>query len=164
MYLNFRYGTLETLSDDPEELIALVDVAFKIYSHKWNKLYDTTQLEYNPIWNYDGSTETTEVRGARHEVDTVGGSRVVSDDRTAPFDSGTVRAVGQNETNIDEHEDEHTKDTYTDVITEVRGGNQGTTTTQQMIKEEREISDFNMFDIIMFDIINMITYPYFGEV
>lgn len=164
MYLKFKYGSLLTVSDDLDEILSLVDVAFKIYNTKWSKLYETTQLEYNPIWNYDGSTTTIEERGQRHRTDTVGGSRAVSDERTAPFESSSVRNVNQTETNVDEHEDEHIEDAYTDTITETRGGNQGTTTTQQMIKEEREIADFNIFNVIMTDIIDVITDPIFGEV
>lgn len=157
-YLKYKYGTLETISEDTEEILnILVEAAISSHAYKWSKLYDTTVLEYNPIWNYDGETTITEVRGERHEEDTIGASKIVSDSRTAPTDSAIVRDVGQTETNADEKTDIHTANEYTDTITETKGGNQGTTTTQKMISEERDISIFNYIDIIYKDIINTIS-------
>ena len=38
----------------------------------WNSLYDTTQYEYNPIWNKDGTIielETRDLKGSDHTTD-----------------------------------------------------------------------------------------------
>lgn len=179
-YLNYKFATLTLLDDDIENILGLVDVAILTNSYKWQKLYETLNLEYNPIWNYDGTNTITEVRGARdeshimgarHNETTVGGAHVTTDERTAPFDSATVRDVGQTETNSEEHTDTYnansytdrdTAATYTDTITEVKGGNQGTTTTQKMITEERDVALFNYIDVVYKDIINLITYPYYS--
>lgn len=163
MFLGIKFATLECVTEDLTELATLVNVAFKNYGYKWDKLYETTQLDYNPIWNYDGTTTTTESRGARSETDTTGQGHGVTENKTAPHDSSVPRNVTKSENTVDARTDGHTEAAYTDTITEVRGGNQGTTTTQQMIREEREISDFNLFDVIMCDIIDLITFPYFGE-
>lgn len=163
-YLSSKFGTLEVISDDPEEINDYVIAAIKINDYKWQKLYDTLELEYNPIWNYDGTTTTTEVRGARSEEDVIGEGHGNTIEKTAPFDSSNVRNVNEVDNMVDSRTDSHSAESYTDTITETRGGNQGTTTTQQMIKEEREISDFKLWDVIYADIIDMITFPYFGEV
>lgn len=48
-------GTNEQLTSNALGVLALT--IFKIYSRKWDKLYNTFNLEYNPINNYD-MTET----------------------------------------------------------------------------------------------------------
>lgn len=51
---------LEVLYPDPDTMRA----ALGLYSHEridsWTKLYDTTVLKYNPIWNKDGTVTETE--------------------------------------------------------------------------------------------------------
>lgn len=161
-YLNIKYGTLELVSEDIVDIMGLVEFAFKNNAYKWNKLWDVTKLEYNPIWNYDGTTTTTEARGKRKTTNNYGEDVQNSEDKQAPFDSSTYRNGTKNTTTRDEHEDTSELDAFTDTITEVRGGNQGTTTTQQMMEEERKIAHFKMWDIIMADIVDVLTYPMFG--
>lgn len=161
-YLNIKYGSLVTVSDDLEELHALVEFAFKLNSYKWSKLWEVTQLEYNPIWNYDGTTTTVEERGERSNVNKYGEDVSNSEDKQAPFDSSTYRNVSKNTSTRNEHEDSSVLEAFTDTITETRGGNQGTTTTQQMMEEERRIAHFKMWDVIMADIVDVLTLPMFG--
>lgn len=163
LYMVKKYGTLKADFDNVEDLNMLVDVAFKLNNYKWSKLYATTQLEYNPIWNVDGTTTTTEIRGGRHETNSYGQDHATTGNAIAPFDSSTPRPTDTSDTTRDAREDEYTADTYTDTTTETRGGNIGVTSTQKLIGEEREVSDFSMLDVIMTDIINMITLPYFEE-
>ena len=82
-----------------------------------------------------------------------------------------MRDVSKNETTGDAHTDRYTSqtytdrdtaNTYTDTITEVKGGNQGTTTTQQMIREERDIANMDYINTVYKDIIDTITYPYYS--
>lgn len=179
-YLSIKYPSFPLISDDMDEILdTYVESAIAINAYKWSKIWDTLNLEYNPIWNYDGETITTEERdarkeeteyGAKHEEYTTGGSHAVTDDRTAPYDSSTVRDTHQSETTADEHVDERDEDertdtksadAYTDKITEVKHGNQGTTTTQKMIQEEREVALMDYVGMVYKDIIEVITYPYF---
>lgn len=179
-YLNYKYSDLVCLSDDVEELLNLVSVAILTNAYKWKTIYNTLDLEYNPIWNYDGTNTITEVRGARDESHIKGArdssniiaqTHVTSENKQAPYDSATVRDVSKNETTGDAHTDRYTSETYTDrdtaatytdKITEVKGGNQGTTTTQAMIGEERDIARIDYYNIVYKDIVNTITYPYYG--
>lgn len=180
-YLGIKYADLVTVSDDLSLLLdTLVEAAIGINAYKWKTLFNTLDLDYNPIWNYDGETVTEEVRGARdeshiraarHNETTVGGAHVTTDERQAPFDSATVRDVSQSETVSLEHTDEYdadaytdqdTAESYTDTTTETRHGNQGTTTTQQMINEERQVAFMDYISIVYKDILSVITYPYYG--
>lgn len=179
-YLNYKFADLTCLSDEVSELLNLVNVAILTNAYKWKTLWNTLDLDYNPIWNYDGTNTITEVRGARDESH-IKGSRdssnilaqthITSENKQAPYDSTTVRDTSKNETTGDARTDRYTSEgytdrdtaeTYTDTITEVKGGNQGTTTTQQMITEERNVAYFDYIGTVYKDIINVITYPYYS--
>ena len=172
-YLGYKYATLTCLDDNVGNLLDLVEVALLANAYKWKTLFNTLDLEYNPIWNYDGTNTITEVRGARDEShikgardssNILGQSHVVSDNRQAPYDSSTVRDQSQNETTADAKTDRYTSETYTDrdtatqytdTITEVKHGNQGTTTTQQMIREERDIANMDYINTVYKDMIKL---------
>lgn len=158
----------------------------------WEKLYNTENLEYNPIWNVDGDiTETREVTRERSGQD----NRVlniVGDDNnvttgvnntdTVVESSGdnTHSEAGYNETDlVITEKDENSSESTTNVdgsFTENRSGNHreiqnndgsnsenetvgeslhtrrtgniGVTTTQQMIREERDVVTFSTIKYI----------------
>lgn len=179
-FLNYKFSDLTLLDDDVDAILDLVDVAILTNAYKWKTLYNTLDLDYNPIWNYDGTNTITEVRGARDESHIKGArdssnimaqTHITTENKQAPYDSSTVRDTSKNETTGDAHTDRYTslsytdRDTatqYTDTITEVKGGNQGTTTTQTMIREERSIASFDYITTVYKDIVNTITYPYYS--
>lgn len=115
------------------ELEALyTDVPFfktclKMWSNKqlepWTKMFATTKLEYNPIENYD-RIETWHDTGH-------------ADSRVAAYNEGDLVKAGDGDT---------------DSVHEGRThGNIGVTTSQQMIEEERRVSEFNIYDYITQD-------------
>lgn len=200
---------LEVLYPNPVVFKNLVGV----WSHKqldiWNRLYATTQYEYNPIENYNRYETGSEDGGGRTthsgtdttaETTTHSGTdrRVIdrdmggSDTNTATSESGhfiagyNSQASGDNDGLVkqtrDDGEAENTT-TYgstedvTDALTHgeqivktgnmVHGeqvattsegshelhahGNIGVTTTQELIREQRDIELFNLYDIIIED-------------
>lgn len=179
-YLGIKYGTLTCVDDNVSTLLDFVEVAIAANAYKWKTLYGTLDLDYNPIWNYDGTNTTTEVRGARDESEIKGArdssniiaqSHIVSENSQAPYDSANLKNTSKNETTGDAHTDRytsegytdrHTAETYTDTITEIKHGNQGTTTTQAMIREERDIAYFDYINTVYKDIVDLITYPYYS--
>lgn len=161
-YMGIKYATLETVTDDLDEFLSYVDVALNNYSYKWETLYDTTQLDYNPIWNVDGETVETRDIASRHTEDTIGGADVTTETGSAPMDASTYANQSKSNTVSLEHTDEHDEDAYLDTITTTRTGNIGVTSTQKMINEEREVAELNMLDVIMFDILDFVCYPMFG--
>lgn len=97
----------------------------------WQHLYDTTQYEYNPIWNKDGTFRELETRDLAGQ---------------------TVNDVkGYNSGDWSDSDKQDSTDTGTILRERTEQGNIGVTTTQQMIKEEREIADFNVIARIVDD-------------
>lgn len=200
---------LEVLYPNPVVFKNLVGVWSAKQIDIWNRLYATTQYEYNPIENYnryetgseDGEGRTTHSgTDTTAETTTHSGTdrRVIdrdmggSDTNTATSENGhfiagfNSQASGENDGLVkqtrDEGEAENTT-TYgstedvTDALTHgeqivktgnmVHGeqvattsegshelhahGNIGITTTQKLIREQRDIELFNLYDIIIED-------------
>lgn len=146
--------------------------AIKQWSDKeqniWEKLWATENLEYNPIWNVDGTVTEFETfeRDKTNDIDrTTSTGEMTSDDvdqTTTDSVTGYNSTAWQDHTksvidsdrdisrsvsgsdNVDESESE---DSERSLVTK-RTGNIGVTTTQQMIREEREIAQFNTIDYI----------------
>lgn len=164
-------------------------LAIRSWSRKelgvWEKLYATTVLKYNPIWNKDGTvseTESIDRTGTEKHEETRAATRERNSENSVDSDTSqsanshnfvfgfnsdaasengktedeqtgkaTQTATGnENEKNSENasgggnHEESETR-TYT----RTEQGNIGVTTTQSMIKEEREISMFNLYNEII---------------
>lgn len=147
--------------------------------YKWEKLLATENFEYNPIWNKDGTIKETETRfgtgTAQSQEDSstsgsdsqnVTGTRDSTDElKVSAFDSSTYnnreqRTVDEDtSTKASSEGSANSSRTGTSVSQNEEGrtyerteqGNIGVTTTQQMIKEEREVSDFSIYDVIVQD-------------
>lgn len=157
--------------------------AIGIWSSKqlpvWQKLYATTNLEYNPIYNYDRTEEWTEEEtGNRNESRTQiqesngessgtvknSGVDTVKSDVSAfneisytPKELQTTTLGTENnssgtakqKTDIKDGTDENSSRNNT--RTGRTFGNIGVTTTQQMIEAERNVVKFNIVDYIVED-------------
>lgn len=163
-YMGIKYAGLETVTDDIESFLAMVDLAILNNDYKWTKLYNTTLLEYDPIANVDAEIEETRDIDKRHHEEKYGAGKVTTKNGQAPMDSSAYANQSQSITDSDQKTDEHDEDAYKDVITTTRKGNIGVTSTQQLIDAERGVADFKFLDILMADVINMLTYPYYAEV
>ena len=156
---------MDLLYSNPIVLKPLISV----WSHKeiriWEKLYNTTTLDYNPIDNYDRTeTETT----TNERTNTANGTQnstttndltIASDNAhkvagydsgtltTAESDIGTVDNTGTVTNNITSNSANNDVDNGTRTLHS--RGNIGVTTTQQMIEQERDISEFNIYDYIV---------------
>lgn len=147
--------------------------------YKWEKLLATENFEYNPIWNKDGTIKETETKFGTgtaqsqeesstkgSDSQTVKGTRDSTDElKVSAFDSSTYNNREQRKVDEDtstEASSEGTANssrTGTSVSQNEEGrtyerteqGNIGVTTTQQMIKEERDVSDFSIYDVIVQD-------------
>lgn len=157
--------------------------AIGIWSSKqlpvWQKLYATTNLEYNPIHNYDRMEEWTEEEtGNRNEsrtqiqesegesrgtVQNSGEDTVKSDvsafnetsytpkelQTTTLGTENTSSGTAKQKTDIKDGTDENSSRNNT--RTGRAFGNIGVTTTQQMIEAERNVVKFNIVDYIVED-------------
>lgn len=107
----------------------------------WEHLWDTTRYVYNPIWNKDGIISETETR------DLKGSLKTETKNDVAAYNTDQMAPASE--------QNSESGSTDTGTVTRVRKeqGNIGITTTQQMIKEEREISDFSLMNLIMWECI-----------
>ena len=164
----------------------------------WTELYNSTQFEYNPIWNVDGTViEERDLAGTDYRTDDHTTERthddsmerthddtmerthddtITADSFTYGFNSSTAAPTDKVETGhdgtiTDAHTgtitDAHTgtitdtdtgtinhDTTDTGSITTTRQGNIGVTSTQSLIKEQRDVVQFNIMDYIINDFKN----------
>lgn len=96
---------LETLFSNPVIFKKILDT----WSYKqvpiWDKLYKTTQLEYNPIWNVDGTvTETIEIERAGENsnkevrADTSNSTSSTKNNKTGSSTNTETRALNNSDT------------------------------------------------------------------
>ena len=164
----------------------------------WSELYASTQYEYNPIWNVDGTVvEERDLAGTDYRTDDHTTERthddsmerthddtmerthddtITADSSTYGYNSSTAAPTDKVETGhdgtiTDAHTgtitDAHTgtitdtdtgtinhDTTDTGSITTTRQGNIGVTSTQSLIKEQRDVVQFNIMDYIINDFKN----------
>ena len=148
----------------------------------WTELYKSTQFEYNPIWNVDGTVvEERDLEGTDYRTDDHSTERTHDDTMERTHDDtletkndvygyNSSSAAPESKVTAD-HDgtitDAHTgtitdKDTGTikhdtsdtGTVTTTRTGNIGVTSTQSLIKEQRDVVQFNIMDYIINDFKN----------
>lgn len=115
----------------------------------WQHLYETTQYDYNPIWNKDGhfyEKETRDLAGSLSGSSTTDDTRT---DKRSAYDSTAFQNVEQSTLDSDSTVSNNSTDTGTVERERTEQGNIGLTSTQQLIKEEREIAEFNLYSFII---------------
>lgn len=144
---------LEVLYPAPSIMKRAIEIWSNGNQIKWNKLYETMIVEYNPIWNVDANITDTEnitgdvKRAIDRDTDASGNNtKSVKGFNETAWAEAEKNDVTNNENElINETVDNTTERTYT----QRRTGNIGVTTTQQMLEAERQIADFNLIDIIV---------------
>lgn len=172
----FECAELGLVYPDPDIMKLLIAQWTSKDFNIWEKLFATENLDYNPIWNVDATIEEHETI-EREKVNTldrsVSGSENNSETMQDNLDGTTTQSVaGYNSSDWQQHdktdvdngrhmtdtqantstgreeaEDTENEDHTRDLETR-RTGNIGVTTTQQMIKEQREVVQFNTTDFI----------------
>lgn len=151
-----KYGSLIMADDDYTNINnTIIACVLQNNQYKWPKLYETMFFDYNPIWNYDGTN--TKTYSEHITTDNIGARNVTSTAHVVPFDSDTESETGKDVNSSESATDTHTSGVHTE--TETKGGNQGTTSTQSMIGQERDIVNFNFLDAVLSDVIAEITIP-----
>lgn len=159
---------MELLYPNPEVMKDLIGVWSAGCQYEWEKLRESMQFEYNPIDNYD-RTETRTLTSQGSGSGTDGGSDSLSTTKqhtgqeedtgkVTAFNSGNLADKNQS-TGTSSATDTETASTQygktkqetfskSDSETIRAHGNIGVTTTMQMIREQRDIVKFNLYDII----------------
>lgn len=150
---------LELLYSDPEILKDMLKTWSANRLRVWNELAATLEYEYNAIENYDrkedwtDNTEATGESNGKSDVGTSGNSQTDVD--VAAFNSGDLKqrdktstaATGKTESTDKTTTSANNTATHTGRM----HGNIGVTTTQQMIREQREIVQFSIIEYIIQD-------------
>lgn len=94
----YEAATLEAYYPDPNFMKFMIGRWSFMNQSVWQKLYDTTVLEYNPIFNYDRTEEWSENEQMLDKRTLTGTERETSTDNS----SGEIRASGtvQSELNV----------------------------------------------------------------
>ena len=123
---------LELLYPDAETMKRAITIWSNKNAYTWNKLEETLFYDYNPIWNKDGViTEEREIN-----THTEG----QTENALTGFNTSSFQNADKMESDANGHTDESYK--------RIEQGNIGITSTQQLIKEQREIVSINLTDII----------------
>lgn len=119
----------------------------------WEHLIETTKYQYNPIENYDRREEestnnqrsgslTSVTQRTGEDTDTESVSAFNQAGMTDHTLSATHYGSGSTGTDTDNRREDIARELYVH-------GNIGVTSSQDMIKQEREIADFDIIDIIV---------------
>lgn len=140
-------------------------------TYKYSTLYNTTRLTYDPIANVDG-IETTTTTKEGSEINSgsntfTPGATSTTTSKASAYDDTELRENAEDITTAsgeDNTEYSNTKsfDNYKEVVQNVRKGNIGVTSTQNLIDQERNIALFSIIDIVCSDIAHLIllgVYP-----
>lgn len=142
----------------------------------WEELYKTTIQDYNPIYNYDRTEETTDTRSGTRKLsedtnsntkqngdtsvtDTISDNseHTISADNSNTYEPGYKDASSRQDTQSSESSnrvdvtgdravDETTGETYSHKLRAY--GNIGVTTTQEMLEAQRTLVRYNVYNEI----------------
>lgn len=179
-----RYIELRAEKDNIYNVVkSICTNMYIVGAYKYNGLFETTKLSYNPIENYSMQESGSDSRrgsnsstiGEQNFTDNVG-SRSGTDTTTekiAPYDSETFSNQSQSTMNTQSNSYSDTKITggrsdsssfdETTEHTFSRSGNIGVTTSQMMIESERQVKLFNFIDVVAKDIISHICVLVYEE-
>lgn len=127
---------LELIYSNIETMKLAIGVWSASEQKTWSKLFASQEIEYNPIWNVDANISQNRSlnrnrSGNNENIGAVQGFNA-STWSNAEKDTGTYT------------DGEITGETFS----ERRTGNIGVTASQDLIKKEREIAEFNMIEYI----------------
>lgn len=142
-------GGFSMLTTDGDRLSRLITAWSHRNQYKWNTLYKTMHLEYNPIENYRrNETETVDSSQSGTTGENMTGN--VKNSSTA-FNSTAERETGKSDTG--ENRSGNYADTGRTVRSVLAYGNIGVTSAQDMMKQEREVAEMDLYSIIARDFI-----------
>lgn len=174
-WILLKHGLATLMHPDPRYMKIAIEKWSAVKVRNWEKLLATTQLEYNPIHNYDRTETITEnIEDSRKTDQSTSSSSNGSTSQTESPDTTTTHLVSaenesdyspeskdeqtgnvrtESETNLDNDTDTHGTDEYNRKFTHSNKteGNIGVTTTQQMIQSERDIVRYNIIEEIASD-------------
>ena len=122
---------LEILYSDIDFLKEAISIWSLTELQTWERLYQAFTIEYNPIWNVDG----TETEVEEHDLRFNATGNNTSTNQTAGYNSSNFQ--NSEKESLDTESDSYDRGTIT--RTKTRGGNIGVTMSQQLLEKELEV-------------------------
>lgn len=149
---------LEVLYSNPDFLKAAITVWSTERLPIWEKLYATTQYEYNPIENYDryeeGTNSASGTSSGQNESASSGENESVTSntayDSNTFADSAKANSSGSNNVSNSGNNEYENSGSFTTHI----HGNIGVRSSQELIEQERRIADFCITSYIVEEFID----------
>lgn len=151
-----QYGEMPLLYSYPPLLKSLITTWSNTSQYTWSHLAETLKAEYNPIENYDRKESSTDVftgqttTNARNNATSndTGKTQVYGyNDLSSPADDSASASTSASNSSSDSAGTSTSTTTHDNRV----HGNIGVTTTQQMLQAERDVSMFNIYDVICKD-------------
>lgn len=170
--LLLQCAEVEILYPDPEFLSAAVSNWSTVMLPIWTRLYETTQLEYDPIANYDryeewednntGSMAGSSSGSSGHSSSSTNQDTTITQTGRTGFNanagmqpaaqqSSSVNGTSTGSDNINDSNETQTDGSSTGKHSGHMWGNIGVTTSQQMIEAERSVASYNVVQQIVHD-------------
>lgn len=171
-----EYGEFEVLYASPEAMKFAIENWSNCYLDAMTNLWATTQLKYDPIYNYDryetetetpnitkntntntnvtsssnssSSSNTTDSVNVEHTVSAFDSSSYSPSTKDDTRSSGTVENAGESSATTGGDTTATETETGTRVYERRAYGNIGVTTSQQMLEAERNINDWSWYDTV----------------
>lgn len=142
-------GELTIFYGEPALFKAMLETWAKTQRPNWVKLWQTTLLKYNPIWNKDGTvTETNSSWGGSNSSGGVTYGRTDTHNVTG-YDTNSFSPDDQTILGGSDSNSGHTDYQNGESRSRTERGNIGVTTTQEMLRQERNAAVFNVYDYII---------------
>lgn len=130
----FQNAELELLYTDPDTVRQMIGLWSVSSQYSWKKLAKTLYLEYNPLWNKDALI-------TEHEE---GESGSEAQEDVAAYNSSSFEPRNKSTGSADSSRDYERRET----------GNIGITSSMELVRQERDVADFNIYDRISADFRN----------
>ena len=130
---------LDLLYSDPGIMRTAIGMWSRTSAYSWDKLAKTLDLEYNPIWNKDATITEEETIGREAEGSSSGVNKVSAYNSDDFENRDSSEAEGSSSEDVTRNYERKEQ------------GNLGITTAQSMIREERDVAMFNLYDTISED-------------
>lgn len=155
-YICMQLAEMELVYTKPEVVKTMIGIWSSVRLPVWKAIYNTLLYKYNPIWNKDG--EIIEDHNLTIEDDyNVTDLKTEHDGNVANevtgYDSETYSPNTRQVVDTADTQNGNTNNVHTDTgtITRTEHGNIGVTMTQEMIRQQREVVEFNLYDYILQD-------------
>lgn len=168
-------GGNESRYQNPKILKTMIENFFHTNAWRYSELWKTTQYDYEPLVNYD--LEITETRESKNNINgnrSVNSSGNISEQGNSenektvsaynsngysPDEKNTIKQTNSNSSRSSGTETEKRNEDGNETITRHEKGDNSARSTQYMIKEQRDVVDFNFYKLVADEFEDELTLP-----